>query len=1046
MTKSIKTTGLALLCMLTAGLSNAVEPLKTSSPNDWENEKIFAINKEPGKATFIPFASVSEMKADPTYTTPWERTRSSRYKLLNGNWKFHWSRQPSERPEKFFRPDFDASGWDEIPVPSNWEMLGYGTPIYTNITYPFRNNPPFIQGQEGYTIEKEPNAVGSYLTRFQLPADWADKEVFITFGGVYSAMYLWVNGKKVGYSQGANNDARFDITRYVKPGKENLLAVEVYRWSDGSYIEDQDMFRLSGIFRDVYLTASPKTMLSDLHLSSELSPRYDKAVLNVEGRISNYSKKKENVSLRVELIAPDGQKLKQFSSPVTQVATGSDSIMLSASIRDPKLWNAETPNLYTVNVELLGSDGNLLEATTRKFGFRKIEIRNNKVYLNGNLTLFKGTNHHDIHPRLGKAVPVETMEQDILMFKRFNINTMRTSHYPKDTRMYDLCDHYGIYVMDEADQECHGNQSLTDLPSWQGAYVDRAVRMVQRDRNHPCVIFWSLGNESGGGCNVVAERDAVKALDPSRPVHYEGMNDCADIDSRMYPSIEDMIDMDRQKREKPFFLCEYAHAMGNAIGNLDEYWDYIEYNSNRMIGGCIWDWVDQALYKPAESDSKLYFGGSFGDSPNDNDFCCNGIITADRRVTPKIHEVKKAYQYLSFGMNDLNSVEVRNRYNALNLTDFDLYYSLEKDGHKVKEEQFGMPNCPPGERRTIHVPVEKLLADSLTSEWHIRFEARLKNDCNWADKGHIVASEQFPLNDLARNLPGRIAKKSTPLPTLDSMVEENHILRLRNKNTEISFDMHTGQLKGLVKNDVEHLHHRNGPLFNWYRAINNDFRNWENTTVELKDFKWTMADDRQSAQVIAELEACVGNHAPVPHTLTYTVYGDGTIDVAAHFKTPEDFKLPRLGLQMFVNPRFENLTWFGRGPIENYPDRKNSAYIGLYSAPVDSLAEHYVRAQSMGARQDTRWLTLTDPDGTGLKITADKPLGFSALHYTDRDLWDVKYGHNLPDIRRSEIVLNLDCALKGIGNGSCGPGPREKYQLQPNSEYTYAFRLEPICK
>ncbi len=1021
-----------------------VEPLKTESNYDWENERIFGINKEPGKATFIPFASVSEMKSDPTYHTPWLRTHSSRYMLLNGNWKFNWVKQPSERPAKFYRTDFNASDWDEIPVPSNWEMLGYGTPIYTNITYPFRNNPPFIQSQRGYTVEKEPNAVGSYLTRFTLPRDWNDKQIFITFGGVYSAMYVWVNGKKVGYSQGANNDARFDITPYIKPGKENLLAVEVYRWSDGSYLEDQDMFRLSGIFRDVYLTASPKTMIADLHLTSSLSPRYDKATLNVAGKVRNYGKKAGKASLRVEIIDPDGHTLKRFTSPVTDISPGTNDLNLSGSIRDPKLWCAETPHLYTVNIELLAADGQLLEATTQKFGFRNIEIRNDKVYVNGSLTMFKGANHHDIHPRLGKAVPVETMEKDVLMFKRFNLNTMRTSHYPKDTRMYDLCDYYGIYVMDEADQECHGNMSLTDRPSWEGAFVDRAVRMVQRDKNHACVIFWSLGNESGGGCNAVAERDAVKAIDTTRPVHYEGMNDCADIDSRMYPSIEYMTDIDRQRRNKPFFLCEYAHAMGNAIGNLDEYGDYIEYNSDRMIGGCIWDWVDQAICKPGEPDSKLYFGGSFGDSPNDNDFCCNGIITADRRVTPKLHEVKKVYQYLSFKMNDLNSVEVHNRYNALNLTDFDLYYSLEKDGLKVKEELFGMPDCPPGERRTIHVPVEKLMSDSTSAEWHIYFEARLKKDCNWADKGHSVASAQFPLNDTARHPERKLEEKTGTTPLLSYFIEENRILRLRNKDMEVTFDMSTGQMKGLVKNGVEHLHHRNGPWFNWYHTTNNSPRGWEDTSIELKDFKWTLSDDRRSATIVASLEARIGRNAPVAHTLTYTVYGDGTVDVNARFNTTAEITLPRLGLQMFVNPSFNKLTWFGRGPIENYPDRKNAAYVGLYSAPVDSLAEHYVRAQSMGARQDTRWLTLTDDSGRGIKVMSDSTLGFSALHYTDRDLWDVKYGHNISDIRRCETVLNLDCALQGLGNGSCGPGPRKQYMITPDTTYSYGFRIEPV--
>lgn len=1032
--------------LVKSALKVKTEPLKTKSSNDWENERVFAINKEPGKATYVPFASVEEMKADPSYHRPWERTRSSRYRLLNGDWKFNWVKQPEERPVHFYKTGFDDSAWGTIAVPSNWEMHGYGTPIYTNITYPFRNNPPFIQGQRGYTVENEPNAVGSYRTEFAVPSDWADKEVFITFGGVYSAMYVWVNGHKVGYSQGANNDARFDITRYVKPGRTNLLAVEVYRWSDGSYLEDQDMFRLSGIYRDVYLTASPKTMLADLSLTSDLSPRYDKGTLNVKGSVRNYAGKNADVTMRVELIAPDGRRLKQFTSPVSSVKGGGlAEVDARGAIRDPQLWNAESPALYTVNVELLDADGALLEATTRKFGFRRIEIRDNKVYINGSLTMFKGANHHDIHPRFGKAVPLETMIQDVLLFKRHNLNTMRTSHYPKDSRMYELCDYYGIYVMDEADQECHGNMSITTRPSWGDAFVDRAVRMVQRDKNHPCVIFWSLGNESGSGCNIVAERDAVKALDSTRPIHYEGMNDCADIDSRMYPSIESMIKTDKDPRGKPFFLCEYAHAMGNAIGNLDEYWDYIEFNSDRMIGGCIWDWVDQALCKPGEPDSNLYFGGSFGDTPNDKDFCCNGIITADRRVTPKLLEVKNVYQYLKFNRNDLNSIEIHNCYNTLNLTSFNLYYRLEKDGTTVKEELFGMPDCPPGERRTIHVPVEKLLTDSASSEWHIYYEARLKNDCRWAPGGHVVAAAQFPLNGMAKNPQGHLAKAYNRDGLLDGLMAGDGTLHLRNGGSEVTFDASTGRLTGIRHNGTECIHNGSGPEFNWYRAINNTPRRWEDTSVALKDFKWELSADKRSAKVVVDMEARIGKGMTVPHTLTYTVYGDGSVDVDARFHTPSDANLPRLGLTMMLSPELDNLTWFGRGPIENYRDRKNAAFVGRYSAPVDSMAEHYVRAQSMGGREDTRWLTLTDKAGRGVKLTADSTFGFSALHFTDRDLWDALYGHKLPEIRRAEVVLNLDCAQEGLGNASCGPGPREHYRISKDADYGYSFRIEPIA-
>lgn len=725
-----------------SNLKVVAEALKTTSHNDWENERIYAINKEEGRATFIPFANSEEMKADPAYTRPWERTRSSRYLLLNGNWKFNWVKQPSERPVDFYKTSYDVSGWKEIPVPSNWEMHGYGTPIYTNITYPIRNNPPFIQGQRGYAVEKEPNAVGSYRREFALPADWKDKEVFIHFDGIYSAAYVWINGKKVGYSQGSSNDAEFRITPYVKAGN-NTVAVEVYRWCDGSFLEDQDMFRLSGIHRDVYLVASPKVRLRDIHLTSQISDRLDKAELKVKTDVHNYGKKVQEATVRVSLLNTEGKPVSSFIIPTGKITGGQENVCEGTTmIRDPRLWSAETPSLYTVQLELLDAAGNVLEATSQQYGFRKIEIRNNKVYINNALILFKGANRHDIHPQFGKAVPVESMIEDILLFKRFNLNTIRTSHYPNDPKMYSLYDYYGLYVMDEADIECHGNMSLSNRESWEGAYVDRMVRMVERDKNHPSVIFWSMGNESGGGRNFEATYQAAKAID-DRYIHYEGMNDVADMDSRMYPSIESMIEQDEQPRNKPYFLCEYAHAMGNAIGNLEEYWDYIEHHSKRMIGGCIWDWVDQGINMPGQPADHYYFGGSFGDRPNDNDFCCNGIVTADRQVTPKLWEVKKVYQYITLEPNAENSIGVRNRYVFLNLHDFNLRYVILKDGVPIAEEEFSLPDGKPGEHRAVQIPYSRYLTSE--GEYYLNLEIKLKKDCVWAKAGHIVATEQLLL-------------------------------------------------------------------------------------------------------------------------------------------------------------------------------------------------------------------------------------------------------------------------------------------------------------
>ena len=1027
--------------LVKSNLKVVAEPVKTKSNNDWENEKIFAINKEPGFSTFIPYGSVGEMHRDPYYKRPWERTNSSRYMLLNGNWKFNWVKAPDERPVNFYKPGYNVDDWAEIAVPSNWEMHGYGTPIYTNITYPFRNNPPFIQGQRGYTVVNEPNAVGSYRRYFTLPVDWKGMDIYITFEGCYSAMYVWVNGKKVGYSQGANNDARFNITNYVKKG-ENTLAVEVYRWSDGSYLEDQDMFRLSGIHRDVYLTAAPKVHISDIHLTDQLSPNYDSAVLKMATKVTNNTKKNNDVQVRASLLNARGKVLKSTNSPMTAIAKGGEDVVeCELSLLDPKLWSAEVPNLYTVDIELIDSDGNVLETTSQKYGFRDIQIKDNKVYINGMLTIFKGANHHDTHPQYGRVLPVETMIEDVLLYKRNNLNTIRTSHYPKSPKMYALFDYYGIYVMDEADQECHGNNSLTNNPSWMGAYVDRAVRMVERDKNHPSIIFWSLGNESGGGCNVKAEYDAIKEIDASRPIHYEGMNEIADMDSRMYPSIESMIKQDRDGSKKPFFLCEFDHAMGNSIGNLDQYMDYIQNHSERMIGGCIWDWVDQGINKFGEDTTHYYFGGSFGDYPNDRDFCCNGIITPDRAVTPKLLEVKNAYQYIRFTQNEPNSISIQNDYTALNLRDFNLKYSIIKNGLPVKEVLIGMPYCRPAENCTVKIEMDKYMTDP-DAEYFLNIDASLKKDTRWAPAGHVVASAQIPLRGSYKN---------------DAVVNDGKVstsetlgyLNLTNPNNDwaIKFNKITGTLSSVTYGGKEMLHDGQGLSFYGYRSISNEPRSWMEHNIKCEDFNWQKSADGNSVTVTTRHKAVVDGNTVVPYNVTYTINSNGSIDLNCQFETGEGFKLPRLGLQSMLNPRLENIEWYGRGPIENYPDRKAAAFVGRYSSTVDGMREHYVRSQSMGTRTDTRWLSLVDDNGKGIKIEAiDTPFDFTALHYTDRDLWDAKYDHAIDKVKRKEVVLNIDCATRGLGSASCGPGPRPEFQLKPDSTYSYTFRISPYTR
>ena len=989
---------------------------KTASANDWENEKVFAIGKEPGHPTLIPYATEDEMVADAAYERPWERTASSRYFLLNGKWKFNWVKAPEERPVNFYKPSFDVSGWQELDVPSCWEMKGYGTPLYTNVTYPFLNNPPFIQSQKGYTMEKEPNPVGSYRRDFELPATWKGLEVYLHFDGVYSAFYVWVNGRKVGYSQGSNNDAEFNITPFVKRGV-NTVAVEVYKWSDGSYLEDQDMFRFGGIHRDVYLMARPREHVEDIETVTTFAEDLSSATLVTQVKSAG----------RVQIALYDEEGVKVGEGESVQVS-------------QPKLWSAEKPYLYTVRLSVLDKAGKTQECTFFKHGFRKVEFKANKLYVNNVLTYQKGADRHDIHPVHGKAVPVESMVEDILLMKRHNLNTVRTSHYPNDPKMYALYDYYGLYIVDEADQECHGNNAISRMPSWEAAYVDRAVRMVRRDRLHPSVIFWSLGNESGPGPNIVAERDAVKALD-SRPVHYEGQNEVADMDSRMYPSLQQMEEMDRNGADKPFILCEYAHAMGNAIGNLAEYWDYIENDSERMIGGCIWDWVDQAIVMPGAGDGKLYFGGSFGDMPNDNDFCCNGIVTADRRITPKLLQVKAVYQYIKFCQPAPGTLMLENRYTAYNLNEMTLRYTVLHDGKPVAEGRMPLPDTAPWGKCTVALPVATDLLQADDCDVTLQVEVALKKASRWADAGHVVAAEEFVLHETTGKLD--VTKPSNPLQVY---YEENRILCIRNEAISVRFDKTDGRMLSLCLEGNEILHGLGGPVFNYYRYLSNDGARFVPDQAEehleaktrLTAFRYKVKGG--FVRVETALEATVAGTV-IPYTITYDVYEGACVDVDARFTAGADFNLRRLGLRLFLDPAYEQVTWYGRGPMENYQDRKDCAFLGVYENTVTGMAEHYVRTQTMGERTDTRWLTFTTEDGHSVTFTADGTFDFSAQHFTDTDLYRVKYSGDLDHIRRSEVVLNLDCRMAGVGNASCGPDLLPQYSIAPGQIYSYRFRI-----
>lgn len=1015
---------------------------------EWEDERVFEVNKEKGHNTYFIYPDVASLKQDTHFDKPWIETTSPYYLSLNGNWRFNWVKQPSERPVDFYKEDYNASSWKEVPVPSNWEMLGYGTPIYTNITYPFLNRPPLIQPQRGYTTETEPNPVGSYRREFELPSDWDGKEVVLHFNGVYSGIYVWVNGEKVGYSEGASNDAEFNITNYVRKGK-NTIAAEVYKYTDASYIEDQDMFRFGGIHRDVYLYATPKLHVFDYHLQSEFEgDNLASAIFKVDATIRNYDKRASGKhTLEVELLDPEGNSVAKLLQQIEKLSAGTDKVLhLAAEIDNPVLWSAETPNLYTAIVAVKDAKGKEIEAMSSKFGFRKIEIRDKRVYINNQAVFFKGVNRHDTHPRLGKAIPVQSMIDDILLMKRHNVNTVRTSHYPNDPKIYALYDYYGLYVMNEADLENHGNHSISDRESWQPAFVDRIERVVLRDRNHPSIIFWSLGNEGGAGQNFDAMYNRAKELDPTRPVHYEGKNSVADIHSTMYSSIDDMTRIDHDDSDKPYFICEYVHAMGNAVGNLAEYWDFIENRSQRTIGGAIWDWADQAHVKIGEPNDRFYYGGDFGDKPNDGDFSLNGLTTPDRRVTAKLLEVKKVYQYIEVTPLALvrGRIEVKNKYDFINLDQFDLKWEVIRDGEVAEEGVFDIPDILPGSKQEVHIPFNRSYERG--KEYFLNVYFTLKESNLWGEKGHTVASEQLALTD-------RVPVATIDTDNLNELLvsDSPEVLSIKGSDFSVAFDKRTGFMNSMEYEGKEMIHNGRGLQFNWYRSVNNDKytdQNYYETNYEAPLFTYQPSDDKKSVTIIYSTSATIQNDRKVtiPLFVKYTIYGNGIIDVDGSFTLPQNGDIVRrLGLQMVLPKGYDNVIYYGYGPHENYSDRKTSAFIGLYNTTVKGMEEeHYVRAQSMGNREGVRWLSLTDNSDKGIKITSKDKLNFSALHFTDAEAWDAAHDFKLDEIRKPEIYLSLDCIQQGLGNASCGPLPLQKYLIPVNTPMNYSFRIEPL--
>lgn len=770
-------------------------------PNDWENPHVTGIGREPARATAVPFADAASALAG-------DRSQSPYFRLLNGTWKFHFAPNPSFAPRDFERPEYDISGWDDLPVPSNWQMCGYGLPRYLASDYAFDySDPPRVQ--------HDTNETGSYRTTFTIPAPWKGREVFLHFDGVDSAFYVWVNGRLAGFSKDSRTAAEFRITPLLKAG-ENVLAVRVYRWSDGSYLEDQDMWFLSGIFRDVYLLAKPAASVRDFAITTELDGEYRDALLAVRVDLSNRAESNARLSLLASLIDADGQAVEGWSpSALVGVAGGAETtVELRGAVRDPKKWSDEQPNLYTLLLRLSDSDGRELEVLRSAVGFRKVEIAEGKVLVNGQAVYFRGVNRHEHDPRLGHAVTVESMVQDILLMKRANINAVRTCHYPDDPRWYELCDRYGLYLIDEANIESHGLwERFTTDPEWREAFLDRGIRMVERDKNHPSVIIWSLGNESGHGPNHAALAEWIHQHEPTRPVFYDGAlrEPYVDIVGVMYPTLEALVEHATVPGEtRPFILTEYAHSMGNSPGNLKEYWDII-YAYPRLRGGFIWDWVDQGIEKSGP-DGKPFFayGGDFGDEPSSRSFCLNGLIFPDRVPHPALWEVKKVYQPVQLEAADLQkgSFRLTNRYSFLNLNHLLLEWNITGGGEMLASGVLGGLNTAPGDNRLIDLPV-RVNNPAPNTEYWLNVSFRLINDTSWAAAEHEVGFEQFLLPVFVAAAPEK--------PRGDLLMEETpRQATFRGSSFTLVFDKTRGEISALRLDETELL--QQGPRFTVWRA------------------------------------------------------------------------------------------------------------------------------------------------------------------------------------------------------------------------------------
>jgi beta-galactosidase len=1030
---------------------NSISGIFAQDALPWENPDINGINKEQPHA----YSFLAEEKGNnPTVQS------------LNGIWKFKWSPDPKSRPMDFFQESYSTDKWDNILVPGNWELQGFGTPIYVNIAYPFKVDPPRVtsEPEKYFTSYLERNPVGSYCTSFSIPENWNNKQVFLNFGGVQSAFYLWINGNKVGYSENSMSPAEFDITAFIHKG-ENKLAVEVYKYCDGSYMEDQDIWRLAGIFRDVDLIARPKTFISDFFIKAEPDKSFAYADISVNVKIENRSMlQNSGFQLDAEITgySKSGNYVDiPFSQKVPAVIKGKQvALNLKTILKEARLWSAETPVLYYLTLKLKNNKNEITDKAECYFGVRKIEVKGDVFFINGKAVKLKGINRHEQHPRTGKHMSRQFMIRDMELMKQANINWIRTSHYPDDPLFYELCDKYGFYVMDEANQESHGfgigNKIMGDSPEWKKPHVERAVSLVQRDKNHPCVIFWSLGNEGGKGRNMEAMADTIRKLDPTRLVFSDTHREISDLYDDSYLHPVDFKRLAERINDKPVIMREYAHVMANSGGNLQEYWD-VMYADSSIAGAAIWEWDEHGLPKPKDGsklrltthpddfslkDNEFWaYGGDFGDIPNDGNFVMRGLVSSDRKPYPHYFEVQKVYQPVVFKLlNNKNiTINVTNRFDFLPLSNFDYEYEYTLNGKPLQRGTFRCDNILPGKSSDIPLP-SPLAADTTTSEVCLNIYARLKTATLWAEDGFCIAREQFVIKPF-------VSSGIIPSGKTISVNESAGQIELKAGTMSFTLDKKNGSLISWKANQQELL---NGQLEPYFWKTPNDNQKQAGYVKELGKWK-TAAENRVIKKVEMSKQdnlISVKFEMNLPtinadYTLNYQLNGEGKLQVEASYKPLCDTipLLPKFGMRVRVPESFSTIDWYGRGPYENYPDRKTASLIGLYNSKLTNFITPYPASQDNANRCDVRWFGMGAQNKSVIKITGMQPLCFRAWPYTEEDLENSRHDYQLP--LRDFINLNIDLNIHGVGgDDTWGAKTMDKYTNPGNKAYQYGFILE----